>query len=79
MALVKKGEMMTTINEMDARFAPIIDMASQLLSQQAGVSIQFTNVEIFSEAERRNRLFRCTVADPRAGLPDSVILKQVVT
>lgn len=79
MALVKKGEMMTTINEMDARFAPIIDMASQRLSQQAGVSVQFTNVESFSEAERRNRLFRCTVADPRAGLPDSVILKQVVT
>jgi len=69
---------MTTINNPDARFAPIIDAAAQLLSQQAGVSVQLTHVECISEEERRNRLLRCAIANPPGDLPASVIIKQVV-
>ena len=69
---------MTTINHPDARFAPIIDAAAQLLSQQAGVSVQLTNVECISEEDRRNRLLRVGVENPPVGLPASLIIKQVV-
>lgn len=69
---------MTTINNPDVRFAPIIDAAAQLLSQQAGVAVQLTDVACISEEERRNRLLRGAIANPPGNLPASVIIKQVV-
>ena len=69
---------MTTINNPDARFSPIIDAAAQLLSQQAGVSVQLTDVACISEEDRRNRLLRIRVENPPVGLPASLIIKQVV-
>lgn len=62
---------MTTINNPDVRFAPIIDAAAQLLSQQAGVAVQLTDVACISEEERRNRLLRGAIANPPSNLPVS--------
>ncbi|HMN30738.1 MAG TPA: hypothetical protein PKE45_21475, partial [Caldilineaceae bacterium] len=69
---------MTTTNDTDTRFAPIIRAAEQLLSQRSVRTVKFTNVECITDEDRRNRLFRCSVEKPSAGIPASLILKQVV-
>lgn len=61
-----------------AAFEPIITAASQLLAQRVGSPVQLTDVTCFSEEERRNRLLRVQVENPPAGLPTSLIIKQVV-
>jgi hypothetical protein len=70
---------MTTPSDTAVRFAPLIAAAERLLSQQTESTIQFTNVVwIDEEEERRNHLFRCTIGNSSAGLPATVILKQIV-
>lgn len=70
---------MPTPSDTIVRFAPLVAAAERLLSRQAGSSIQFTRVVCLDEEEdRRNRLFRCTIENPPAGLPASLIIKQVV-
>lgn len=57
----------------------VITAAEQLLTARYQTPIQLCDVEQISEAERRNRLLRCRVAQPPADLAPSLIIKQVVT
>jgi len=60
------------------QYATILNVAMQLLSQRMGQPIKLTDVVCISEEERRNRLLRVHVENPSAGLPASLIIKQVV-
>lgn len=60
------------------QYAPITTAAAALLTERYGAPVAFTQIECISEADRRNRLFRCTLDAPTAGLPPTLIIKQVV-
>lgn len=60
------------------QYAPVITAATQILSQRMGTAVDLTDVICLSEEERRNRLLRVQVENPPAGLPASLIIKQVV-
>jgi hypothetical protein len=69
---------MTIQSNQATQFDPVITAAAQLLTQRIGVPVQLTDVVCLSEEERRNRLLRVRVENPPAGLPTSLIIKQVV-
>src|SRR5690349_4714263 len=60
------------------QYAPVLDVAMQILAQRMGLPIKLTDVVCISEEERRNRLLRVRAENAPAGLPASLIIKQVV-
>lgn len=69
---------MTTQQKQTPQFELVIAAATRLLSHRMGVPVRLTDVVCISEEERRNRLLRVGVENPPAGLPASLIIKQVV-
>lgn len=69
---------MTTQPNHPTQFETVRVAATQLLSQRMGTPVQLTAVVCLSEEERRNRLLRVRLENPPAGLPTSLIIKQVV-
>ncbi len=64
------------LDESTAHLREIIDEASKLMSLYFKNTVNFSKVIQLSEPDRRNMLLRLLIANPQAGMPETIILKQ---